>query len=647
MITPQLILNLNRELFVDNFAGGGGASTGIEMALGRHVDHAVNHDEHALGMHRMNHPQTIHHCEDVFDVEPGTLANGRAIGGAWFSPDCKHFSKAKGGKPLSKKIRGLAFVMLRYAKYRSRVIYMENVEEIKTWGPLLPDGKPDPAHIGRTWSSFLSAIGTGVAEDSPDLDEMLDVLGHSVSRAELVRGFGYEVQTRELRACDYGAPTIRKRLFLIARCDGLPIVWPEPTHASPKDARKLRLKPWRTVAECIDWSVPVNSIFLSQTEARRFKCRRPLAKATLRRIAAGIDRYVLKSEKPFLISLTHQGGDRIEGIDEPSKTLTAANRGEKALVNATMAPVIGEHANASNQRTMPADAPLRTQCAEVKGGHFSLVAGVLARTAHGDVDKNGKRRGRGSHSAQEPLPSVLGSQDCALVASNLIKLRGNVETHGNTPDITEPAHTVSAGGQHHAITAAYLAQHNGGFNTTPGHRADEPASTISARGSQQQIVAANLAAYYGNDKDGQAMDEPTRTVTTRERFCMAESMAVQPLTAEQVGMARRVAEFLRAHGVQFEGEFATVKGYVIVDIGMRMLLPRELFRAQGFSDSYIIDRAWVVNRQTGEVDEVELTKEQQIRMCGNSVCPQVARAIVAANSPDMAIRKTSIRAAYA
>src|SRR5579859_5448530 len=235
MIRDQFILDILDELIVDGFAGGGGASTGIEEALGRHVDHAMNHDENALGMHRINHPQTIHHCEDIFDVNPRRLTEGRRVGMGWFSPDCRHFSKAKGGKPLNKKIRGLAFVIFRWAAIRPRVIYMENVEEIQTWGPLLPDGKADPKHRGRTFKAFTDVLGKGIPADHPDIEEMLEVLrdekgDNGITREQLVRGFGYQVEWKELRACDYGAPTIRKRLFLIARCDGLPIIWPAPTH---------------------------------------------------------------------------------------------------------------------------------------------------------------------------------------------------------------------------------------------------------------------------------------------------------------------------------------------------------------------------------------------------------------------------------
>lgn len=910
MIRPQFTLDVNSELIADNFAGGGGASTGIELALGRHVDHAVNHDQFALGMHRINHPQTIHHCEDIFDVDPLTMTEGRRVGLGWFSPDCKHFSKAKGGKPLDKKIRGLVLVIYRWAAIRTRVIFMENVEEIQTWGPLYTDhsdgckgsapgkckdkcrhGRPMPEHKGRTWDGFKAALGSGIDPNHPDIPEMLDVLGGTITKAQLVQGFGYTLDTKEIRACDFGAPTIRKRLFMIARCDGLPIVWPKPTHFAPADMKRGR-KPWRVVAECIDWDRPCPSIFLTKAEAKEARCKRPLANSTLRRVATGVGRYVINAKEPFLVSLTHQGEwSGVEPVSKPMKTVTGAHRGEKAVVDAALAPFVSDSSRPQEEKGASAGEPMRTACAGTKRGHMQVVAPVLARefgqsvgqpvdapaptvmpagqgktalvapvmmqrahfksnsqmvkganepmrtqaasgehcvisanlvrTAHGDVDKKGKRRGRGAHPVTEPLPSTLASQDLALVAgtliqtgygeregqaprvpgidkplgtvvagggkhavvaaslmvnatghpggpatqplktiatgghhhlvaanlveyhspkrpgdertkpvdqplpvqtteprfglvaahltqfktgavgkpmdvpaptvlagshspdthggaastlgvvaANLVKLRGDVKTHSKGAPVDEPGHTASAGGQHHALSScylaqnnfdrvgkdarepittitgkghqqpvisAYLAQHNAGFNTTPGHEATEPISTISAKGSQQQVVSASLNAYYGTEKDGQGIGEPLRTISTKARFGMATAHAFAPIMTEaQIAGAHRVAKFLRRFGVVFEGEFATVAGFIIVDIGMRMLMPRELFRAQGFGDEFVIDRAWLIDPHTGMMRDVKLTKEQQIRMCGNSVCPPVAAALVRSNVPEMA-----------
>lgn len=748
------------KLAVDNFAGGGGASTGIEWALGRPVDIADNHDLYALGMHRLNHPFTEHLQMDVFDVDPGRVTKGRTVGLAHFSPDCTHHSKAKGGKPVSKRIRGLCLVMLRWAKIRAEVMTMENVEEIKDWCPLITmwkNGKqgeyPDLRYKGRCWQAFLACLSTGIAHDHPDLPEFLTVLcGDEEKEPEraaailaakaklkpaLLKGYGYRYEVREIRGYSHGAPTIRNRLFMIARCDGKPIVWPQPTHGDP---RKLRpgMEKWRTIAECLDFSLPCHSIFLTRKQAKLAGCKRPLVKNTLQRVATGVGRFVIHADEPFIVNVTNGKFDaapsRVRGCDEPLPTQTGAQK--FAAVKASTAPFITEHANGSSQRNMPADEPARTVCSEVKGGHFALVAANMVHTAHGERDRSGKKRGRGDRTVGEPMPTITASPDCALVAStlvqtgygeregqapramdvkqplgtvvagackhalaaaSLIKLRGR--NIGNAAD--EPMRTASAGGQHHGLVAAtlagmggptyggkptsvdrpmgtlttenhtglvavHMAQHNGG---NVGRGVHEPISTVTMEGSQQQLVATSLvrhfgesvggemdapcptvmpggggktglvavsaAAYYGSEADGQAVDEPSRTVTAKARLGMVASRLAYDLTPAQLAGARRVAAFLRKYGVEFEGEFATVRGHVIVDIGMRMLTPRELFRAQGFGDDYVIDRAWVVDPKTGETREVKLTKEQQIRMCGNSVCPPVMEAIVRANVPDM------------
>lgn len=805
MPAQQFLLDLHAELIIDNFAGGGGASTGIHTALGRHVDHAINHDRLALGMHRINHPQTVHHCEDVFDVDPLAITEGRPIGLAHFSPDCKHFSKAKGGQPLNKRIRGLVLVMLRWARLRPRVMTMENVEEIQTWGPLIQLTRkgvtgwfPDPAHKGRTWRAFLACLGPGIAPDHPDLPEFLEVLcgdetapgttpagkkrilaAKAATQAELVRGFGYRFEGRELRADAYGAPTIRNRYYLIARCDGRPILWPAPTHAKPtsatpspsRGARTLLspaatttrpIQPWRTIAECMDWSLPCPSIFLTRETAKAsgLNIKRPLAAPTLRRIAKGLERFVLHTSTPFLISLTHQGGDRVESTAEPVKTITGAHRGEKGLVSpvlvnsanskttgrapnhwgmeeplrtvttapgfnlatAALTPVLTEHANASTQRTFPAQEPLRTQCGEVKGGHFALVTGSLVHTAHGEQCKSGQpRRGKGAHDLAEGVPTLTTSPDLALsaatlvqtgygerenqapraldpaqplgtvvagggkhalAAAHMVKLRGTCR-HG--APVAEPMHTVAAGGQHQAVISAHLTKfvtgstgqtaeaplatitagshspdtHGGAasthgviaahcvreFGRSIGQGLDSPAPTVMAAGQgKTRLVAATAVGYHQSEAHGQAATTPARTATTKPRLGWVESECQPPpLTPEQETGARQVAAFLRQHGVTFSGEFATVTcprtgaRYVIVDVGMRMLTPRELYRAQGFPEDYIIHEAWVWQPATASYQTVKLTKEAQIRMCGNSVCPPVMAALVAANVPELSL----------
>ena len=480
---PQQPINFGG-LIIDNFAGGGGASTGIEMALGRAVDIAINHDPEAIAMHETNHPHTKHYCESVWEIDPRTITQGKPVDLAWFSPDCKHFSKAKGSKPRNKNIRGLAWVALRYAAtVKPRVIMLENVEEFTTWGPLNTDGEPCPKNKGRTFNSFVNAL----------------------------RRQGYAVEWRELRACDFGAPTIRKRLFLIARCDGQPINWPQPTHGHPDspEVKSKKLKPYRTAADIIDWSLPCPSIF---------DRKRPLAENTLKRIARGLERFVLNNPNPFVI---------------PKGFIT-------------------EHANASNQRNMPLDAPLRTLCAEVKGGHFALVTPVITKFRTNDK----------GCSVNAPLPTVT--------ANSFIKRPGGAAPIG--------------------LAYAYLAKHFGGNYTGPGASVKDPLPTVTTI-DHSALVQAFLIKYYGTG-EGQALTDPAHTVTTKDRLALV-----------------------------------TVKGvhYQIVDIGMRMLAPHELYAAQGFPKDYI---------HTRTANGKPLTKTSQVRMCGNSVCPPMASALVAANLND-------------
>ncbi|MFB2746818.1 MULTISPECIES: DNA cytosine methyltransferase [Aeromonas] len=512
-------LNLFDEIVVDNFAGGGGASTGIEMALGRSPEIAINHDPDAISMHTVNHPTTEHYCESVWDIVPRDVVAGRPVGLVWLSPDCKHFSKAKGSTPVSKKIRGLAWVTLRWAAtVRPRVIMLENVEEFQTWGPLLIDSdgnaRPDPAKKGRTFNSFVNAL----------------------------RRQGYKVEWRELRACDYGTPTIRKRLFLIARRDGAAIVWPKPTHGAPdsSEVKAGKLLPWPTAADIIDWSIPCPSIF---------ERKRPLAENTLRRIAKGLDRFVINAEQPFIVP-----------VDDKS----------------AFAPFITEHANASHQRNMPADEPLRTICAQVKGGHFALVSPVIARQFGRSVGQ----------SVEEPLGTVMAKADKSqLVTAFLAKHYTGVVG----AELTKPLPTVTTV-DHNALVTSHLVKLRG--TCQDGQPVTEPMPTVTAGGLHVGEVRAFLLKYYGNDSTIPC-SEPLHTVTTRDRFGLV-----------------------------------TVRGvdYQIVDIGMRMLEPHELFAAQGFRDNYVIDH---------DANGKKFTKTAQVARCGNAVCPPLAAALVRANLPEM------------
>lgn len=509
-----------RELVIDSFAGGGGASSGIAAALGRDPDYAINHDAEALAMHRVNHPGAVHLSQNIWRVDPARVASRRPVGLLWASPDCKHFSKAKGGRPVKREIRDLAWTVVLWARRaRPRVIILENVEEFRDWGPLIDDGngqwKPCPARRGETFSRWVGDL----------------------------RRLGYRVEWRELRACDYGAPTIRKRLFLIARRDGRPIVWPTPTHGAPSDPDVIagRKKPWRTAAEIIDWSLPCHSIFLTREEARIVGVNRPLAEATMARIAKGVKRYVIDAAEPFIVTANHQGDHfRGQGLGEPFKAVTSA-RDAHGLVTPFLAPVT----HRCDTRVNDAREPLRTITTS-RRGEQALIAPVLTGCG-----------GRAAQSPPKPLTSPMNTAtakaDQILVAAHLTKFSEN----------------------------------------SVGEMPDEPVRTVTAQGCHIAEVRAFLIKYYGSGGQWQDCRDPVHTVPTRDRL-----------------------------GVVIVGG----EPYEIVDIGMRMLSARELFRAQGFPDSYIIDRGMMPDGT-----EIKLTKTASIRMCGNSVCPPIAEALVRAN----------------
>jgi DNA (cytosine-5)-methyltransferase 1 len=528
----QMRFAFGHELIVDLFAGGGGASLGIEQAFGRPVDVAVNHSADAVAMHQANHPQTVHLQCDVFEVNPLQATGGRQVGLLWASPDCKHFSKAKGGKPRSKKIRSLAWVVVKWATLvRPRVIMLENVEEFVTWGPLGPDNQPCPQRKGQTFKRWVGQL----------------------------RKLGYVVEWKELRACDYGTPTIRKRFFLVARCDGLPIRWPAPTHGKPDsvEVRKGKLLPWRTAAECINWNLPCPSIFLTKEEGRAIGVKRPLAEATMKRIAKGVHRFVLDAPRPFIVPLRGTSASHTAAHDSlaPLSTITGGGTHHGLAV-----PVLTEHANASRAASWTPAEPLRTQCAEVKGGHFALATAFLTKY----------RADNAGAAASTPFPTITAN--------------GESNRPGGNPPL--------------ALVAAHMEQANAGNGCLP-RSAEAPLSTVTEKGCQQQLVQTSLAradqvrafmvAYYGNEKDGRDLTDPMGTVVSRERFGLV-----------------------------------TVDGtdYAIADIGLRMLAPRELFRAQGFPESYVIDVG---------ANGKKLPKDAQVRACGNSVCPPMARALVEAN----------------
>lgn len=537
--------SLFSEIIVDNFAGGGGASTGIELAIGRNVDIAINHDPAAIAMHKTNHPETEHYCESVWDVDPVKACGGRQVALAWFSPDCKHFSKAKGGKPVEKSIRGLAWVAVRWAKLvRPRVIMLENVEEFKTWGPLLGD-KPDPKRKGQTFQRFVHAL----------------------------KRYGYQVEWKELRACDYGAPTIRKRFFLIARCDGQPITWPKPTHGNPAllEVQTGRLKPWKTAAEIIDWSIECKSIF---------ERKKPLAENTMKRIARGLKKFVIENPEPFIVSIGQTGftKDRSRSIHKPLNTVVTKQ--EACLVVPTLM------ANQFNNSGGSIKEPVKTI---LTGNHHYLIAPTIIQY-HGEQSLKDVR----GQSLEKPLMVVDASPRYALVASFLAKHYGGNYTGAGT-DLKDPLHTVTAVDHNALVTSHLIAM----YSTSTGSEITQPVPTVTAYGQHIGEVRAFLVKYYGQG-EGQPLTEPLHTITSKDRFGLI---------------------MIKGHP------------YQIVDIGMRMLSPRELFNAQGFPVDYIIN-----HDHTGRI----YPKTAQVARCGNAVPPPFAEALVKANLPELCGVKSEV-----
>jgi DNA (cytosine-5)-methyltransferase 1 len=576
-VDPQPSLDFSGELIVDLFAGGGGASTGMEWALGRSPDIAVNHDPEAVALHQVNHPHTLHLCESVFDVVPQEVCAGRPVGYLWMSPDCKHFSKAKGSKPVSKRIRGLAWVGKRWAAtVRPRVIFLENVEEFKTWGPLVKNGSgemvPCKKRSGRTFRNFVR---------------------------ELQR-LGYNVDWREMRACDYGAPTIRKRLFLVARCDGEPICWPEPTHGDPKTlaVQAGELKPWRTAAECIDWSIPCPSIF---------ERKRPLAENTLRRIARGIQRYVIDNPEPFIVPIAHYNGSNpAHSTRIPLRTVTANPKGGAFAVVAPSISTYYGPKGGNHHRGASLDEPLRTQTTENRHAlqsamllkHYGGVVGTPVDVPAGTITTQDHHAIAAAHmvrhfgesvgsSATEPVGTITagGMGKTAVSTATLIRNFGT----SNAADVEAP-HLTITGKQKDGLVTSNLIKLRG--TCKDGQRTDAPMPTITASGTHVADVRAFLMKYYGNEKEGVDMLGPLHTVTTKDRFGL-----------------------VTVNGILHE----------IVDIGMRMLAPRELYTAQGFPPDYVISYVVI----DGKTKPLSVTA--QVRMVGNSVSPYNAAALVRAN----------------
>lgn len=546
---------IDGELIVDNFAGGGGASTGIELATGYSVDIAINHDPEAIKMHKANHPYTRHYCENVWAVDPVKACKGHPVALAWFSSDCKHFSKAKGGKPKDKNIRGLAWVACRWAGLvRPRVIMLENVEEFKTWGPLNRSHRPIKAKQGVTFKKFVSQL----------------------------QDLGYQVEFRELVAADYGAPTMRKRFFMIARCDGKPIVWPEPTHG-PADSEEVKnglRKPYVGAYTQIDFSRPCPSIFETSEEIKEkygIRAVRPLAPKTMERIARGLKKFVLNNPEPFIIQCNHGGERRPNDIREPMPTITGKHG--YGIVEPYVVQ-IGQ-TGFSEDRSKDVREPLTTI---VSKNEHCLISPTLiqyhSETAQGEV------RGQ---TIKDPIMTVDGSNRYGLVTSFLHKYYDGGYT-GAGEDMKNPLPTVTAW-DHNSVVTANLIQMN---NHCDGRDMRDPIPTITAGDGHFGEVRAFLIKYYGQGT-GQDIKAPLDTVTAQDRFGL-----------------------VTINGVDYQ----------IVDIGLRMLEPRELYGCQGFPDDYIIDHDY-----TGKT----YPRSEQVRRCGNAVCPPIPAALVHANLPELCL----------
>lgn len=544
------------EIIVDNFAGGGGASTGIELAAGRPVNIAINHDAAAILLHKTNHPHTEHIQASVWDVDPEELCAGRPVGLAWFSPDCKHFSKAKGAALVDRNIRGLAWIVLRWAgTVRPRVIILENVEEFQTWGPVRK-GKPVKSKSGQTFRKWLSQL----------------------------EALGYAVEYRELVAADYGAPTTRKRFVLIARCDGQPIRWPERTHA-PRDSEEVKagkLLPWRSAAEIIDWTVPMYSIFASKQEIKEkygVNAVRPLADNTLRRIIRGVDKFTIKSGKPFIVECNHGGDGHTRNVEEPVNTVTGRYTG------GVLEPVTIPYtfSNTGGSVGSPADEPVHT--IRTAGGQVLAAANLIQY--HTEQTKDARVNG-----LDTSLPTVDASNRYGLTAAHLVEFYGN----GQAIDPEEPMHTVTS--------------HD-----------------------REALIAAHIVKFKGPDI-GQSPDDPLQTVTAINPFALASVKTVKYAPGTDLGYWPQIRALLNKYcGYKLADDeilLLWIRGAwrYICDISMRMLTPRELYNAMGFPPDYIIERDY-----TGK----PYPKSQQVARCGNAVCPPMASAVVRANFTEWAV----------
>lgn len=590
-------MNLFEEIIVDNFAGGGGASTGMELATGRPVAIAINHDPDAIRLHKTNHPYTLHLQASVWDVNPVEVVGGRSVGLAWFSPDCKHFSKAKGAALVDRNIRGLAWIVLRWAgTVRPRVILLENVEEFVTWGPVRK-GKPVKSKAGQTFRKWKQ--------------QLLDL--------------GYAVEHRELVAADYGAPTSRKRFVLVARCDGQPICWPERTHAPAEspEVKTGKCKPYRSAAEIIDWSIPAYSIFASKQELKDkygITAVRPLADNTLRRVIRGVDKFTIRSGSPFIVPSGYgerKGQEpRVHDVEKPLPTVVSTVKHN--VCQPVLAPVT--FSNTCNSVGSPASEPVHTI---TTAGNQILSAANLIQYHTEKAD------GVRADNLREPMHTIDSSNRYGLTAASLVEYYGN----GNPLNITEPMHTVTSHDREALVSCHIQKYFDGGYKGC-GDSAEKPISTVTSV-PRHGICAAHITEFKGQDI-GQNMDKPLRTITTSwGEFAQCRTVIVQ-YDGRNLHYWPEVRSLLNRYcGYDLHDDevlLLVIGGiaYYIADITLRMLTPRELYNAMGFPADYVIDRDFMGNKYK---------KSAQVARCGNAVSPPMAEAVVRANLPEWCKQK--------
>lgn len=573
----------------DYFAGGAGASTGITCAVGEPAYFAVNHSPAALDMYRQNHPYTHLYCEDVFDVDPEEICEGHPLWLLWASPDCTHHSKARGGKPVSKHIRGLPWAIVRAAlKVRPGCIMFENVEEIQGWGPCITDDDgreyPDPERKGETFQGFIDIMTTGIEHDSPALIEcceLLDIALDSEDAGKLAAGLGYDFEGRELVAADYGAPTIRKRYYGIFRCDGRPIVWPEPTHSKTGADGK---KKWRSAAGVIDWSLPCPSIFKSKAEIKAeygLAAVRPLAENTLKRVISGVDKFTIRSGKPFIVEVNHKGEFRGQSICEPMDTITAK------LGRGVVRPVVTAFTKTNTTNSVGTSPGEPVNTARTGGGGGQMLISPLLTQYHDSPEFRGQI-------VSEPLMTVDGSNRYGLAAAQLTEYFGN----GNPIDVKDPLHTVTAKDRE-ALALAHIAEFKG---QDKGQSAGAPLRTITASAGEFAAVYARVVKYSSGGDMGYWPE-------------------IRALLNKYCGYTLADDEVILLH---IRGSW-----YYISDIGLRMLTPRELYDAMGFPHDYCIDF---------DVDGKPYSKADKVARCGNAVCPAVSEALVRANFQERCVK---------